>query len=101
MNLARDDLQAMPLEHAARLVASVWQKTGRTGGDRAFADRRGFGENAVGVDLVAPVVRLANTPARRREREPMHRSGAAPPEAARSRHSPGYHLGITRRRLTF
>src|SRR4029077_2633917 len=55
-------------------VAAVGQEPRGTGCDRSFADGRRFREHPLGVDLVAPIPRLPDAPADRRERDAVDRT---------------------------
>jgi hypothetical protein len=65
MDLARHHLQPVSPQQLFGLVAPIRQETWRTGGDRSLAHSGGFRKDALGVDLVAPVVRFADPPTRR------------------------------------
>jgi hypothetical protein len=45
------------------LIAPVGKEARRAGCDRGLADRRGFGEDAFGVELMSPTEYVADTPA--------------------------------------
>ena len=86
VDLPGDDVETMPPQHCLGVVAAVRQKPRRTGRDRAFADGRGLAQHALGVDLVSPVAGLVDAPARRREREPVHRPDSPGTDATHPAH---------------
>src|SRR5207249_3960972 len=60
VHLSGDDPEAVATEHRAGVIAAVGKKSGRPRGDRALADGRRLGQDALDVDLVSPIAVLAD-----------------------------------------
>src|SRR5438093_11760557 len=90
VDLSGDDLQPVPAQHRLRVVAAVGEKPWRSRGDRALTDGRRLREHALDVDLVAPVPRLVDAPARRRQREPVQGAPAPSPDPDNPTDTPSY-----------
>jgi hypothetical protein len=65
VDLAGHHAEPVAPQERLGLIAPVGKEARRSSCDRGLADRRGFGEDAFGVELMSPTEDVADTPANR------------------------------------